>query len=185
MSRWFGWLILALALTACGGRGRVQTQTSKAASSSGSASPSGPTGRPTGRASVRPSDVEAALVVRIHAVARYCNAPRDRLAPCRPGQQAPVGGPERLIELSFIARRTAVSRDWYSWNIEAPRQCLEASAGGPTRSPVKAGALLTFDVLLPPDCRGTVHAEAFYWTQALTADVERGTRVGQRIVAVQ
>lgn len=49
----------------------------------------------------------------------------------------------------------------------------------------EGGRTVDFDVLLPPACRGTAHAEAFYWTQALTADMERGTRVGQRIVGVQ
>ena len=137
-----------------------------------------------GPAVVRAAQVAAPLTMRALAVARYCTAPSDRLAPCRPGQRGVVAQPKRLLELGFTARLAAGSHSWYAWNVEAPHQCSQASGGGPTMGPVAAGTRLVFDVLLPPSCRGVVRAAAFYITQSPTADVERETLIGRRTIAV-
>jgi hypothetical protein len=129
---------------------------------------------------VSAAQVVAPLFARMLAVARYCNTPSDRLVPCRSGQPGVVAQPQRLLELGFTARRAVGPHSWYSWNLEAPHRCPQASAGGPTRAPVRVGSRLVFDVLIPPDCRGTVHVEALYVTHALTADQERLTLVGRR-----
>jgi hypothetical protein len=119
-------------------------------------------------ASVTAAQVTAPLWLRALPVADYCNAPAMRLVPCGPGQKPVVAQPQRLVQLTFTARRAAGLHSWYAWNLTAPPACPQASASGPTSQPVRKGARLVFENLLPPDCRGTVSATVFYFKQAPT-----------------
>jgi len=154
----------------------------------------GPTRRPArGRdlpASVSASQVAAPVSLRALPVARYCNAAATgypQLVPCRPGLKPlahpgrkPFSArPERLVQLTFTARRATGVNSWYVFDLTAPRACAGASNSGPTYSPVRAGARLRFETLLPRDCQGTIKATVSYWTQAPRTNIERSVLVGR------
>jgi hypothetical protein len=130
------------------------------------------------------TSVAAPITLRELPVATYCDGPAMLLVPCRPGQRPVAPQPQRLLQLSFTASRATGVHTWYAWNIGAPRGCPQASDGGPTRSPVRAGDRLVFDDLIPPNCRGTVRATVSYVTEAATVDSERMLTVGQGTLPV-
>ncbi len=138
--------------------------------------------RPVGPAVISPSAVVTPLALRALPIARYCNGSGLRLVPCRPGQRPVTHQPQRMIELSFIARRPTGAHSWYAWSLAAPHGCLQASNGGPTAGPVSAGTRLEFDDLIPPGCHGVLTAVVSYITQAPAADRERGVAVGRATV---
>ena len=177
-------MVLPLAVAACSGRGQVPTTNAARATSSPFSRHA--TVHRDGPAVVTRAQVAAPLFVRMREVARYCYEDLVRVegnpvVRCHPGQRGSVA---RLLELGFTARRATGPHSWYAWNLEAPPGCWQASADGPTWAAVRAGRRLVFDVLIPPDCRGTGHVEAAYWTEALTADVERSTLVGRRTLTL-
>jgi hypothetical protein len=134
--------------------------------------PSRPVHRP---ARVSPDTVAAPLTLRALPVARYCAAGL-RLVPCHSGQRPVTAQPQRLVELSFTARRAAGRGSWYAWNLQAPRGCPQGSASGPTYGPVRRGERLVFDDLVPPGCHGIVSVLVLYWRQSSAP--EGGTPVG-------
>jgi hypothetical protein len=155
----------------------------------------GATRRPTrGRdlpALVSASQVAAPVSLLALPVARYCNDAATgypQLVPCRPGLKPlahpgrkPFSArPERLVQLTFTARRATGVNSWYEFELTAPRACAAATTGGPTYSPVRAGVRLRFEALLPRDCRGTIRATVTYVTQARHAELERSVLVGRR-----
>jgi hypothetical protein len=124
-------------------------------------------------------------------VARYCNAAATgypQLVPCRPGLKPlahpgrkPFSArPERLVQLTFTARRATGVNSWYAFDLTAPRACPAATNGGPTYFPVRAGARLRFETLLPRDCRGTIRATVTYVSQTPNTEIDRSALVGRR-----
>ena len=140
--------------------------------------------QPVGPARVSAAAVAAPLRVRALPVARYCDGPAMRLVPCRPGQRPVVATPQRLVELSVLARRGAGHHSWYAWNLSAPRGCPQSGDGGPTRGTVPAGTHLVFDALIPPGCHGVVSVRVLYVSQAPAADSERLALVGRGTLAL-
>jgi hypothetical protein len=136
-------------------------------------------GQPLAPARVSAASVSAPLRLRALPVAHYCDGPGLVLVLCRPGQRPLVVQPQRLLELSVLARRAAGRHSWYAWSVTAPRQCPAAGAGGPTRGTVPAGTRLVFDSLIAPGCRGTVKVTVLYVSQAPAADSERFALVGR------
>lgn len=92
--------------------------------------------------------------------------------------RAVVAHHKRLVELSFTARRAAGLHSWYAWYLAASPEC-GSGAGGPSRIPVRAGARVTFDDVLPASCHGTISATVSYFTEAPNADIERSALVGR------
>jgi hypothetical protein len=131
---------------------------------------------------VSAAQVAASLMLRALPVGHYCNARSMRLIICPAGQRPVAAEPQRLVEIAFTARRAAGGHSWYSWDLTAPHThaCAQASQGGPTRGAVRAGTRVVFDGLIAPGCSGTVNAEVFYWTHALSTDTERSALVGRR-----
>jgi hypothetical protein len=129
-------------------------------------------------APVSAAQVAARLSLRAMPVAHYCAAPALRFVKCRPGQRPVVAQPQRLVELSFTARRAAGLHSWYAWDLTAPKGC-GSSVGGPTRGSVPKGSRLAFDTLFRANCHGTVGATVLYFTEAPNADRERSALVGR------
>jgi hypothetical protein len=91
---------------------------------------------------------------------------------------------ERRVTITVVAPRPTATGSWYAWSFTAPPACGQASAGGPTRGPVRAGMRLSFQALLPSGCRGIAKASVVYVTAASRSDSERFTPVGRTSVTV-
>lgn len=136
-------------------------------------------------ARVQASEVAAPLKLRALPVAGYCGAvASQRVTRCRSGQRPITGRPQRLIQLSVIIRRSTGVHSSYAWEVTAPKACSRANTSGPSYQPVKAGSLLVFDALFPPNCHGLATAAVSYVTHAPNADVERLTLVGRATLRV-
>jgi hypothetical protein len=131
-----------------------------------------------------PSPVAAPVRISLGPVTHYCDGKSGTLVACRGGQRPVVARVQRLVTITVPARRATGSHSWYAWSFTAPSGCSQASDGGPTRAPVRAGSRLVFQALLPVDCRGIASASVVYVTQAARADRERFDAVGRGSVTV-